>query len=396
MLIRTGKSFVPSLTAAALLAIMATGVIGAPSANGATTSWSAMSTPLMKPGTNQLQGISCAPGTVKFCAAVGSTAPQETSGPEGPSKTLAEVWNGKWKVTPTPDPAVDNNQLEYVSCASPTLCVAVGLSPEFLALWSGSAWSVLPNPVANPSFFARPACFGTDCLVLVGQGSALDNNLTESLELWNGQGWTDVTPSSLNLNSNDRLDDVNCFAAEQCLGLEESCSVQAGSCSYVGTWVLEGGTWTEDPPPSIPSNGGVDVNGVGCAANPAPATCMLFGGSEFGPAFSESWNDSSGTWTQTSAPITVSGFSGISCPATDECVAAGATGNHPIAELWNGSIWTQMKASGTTTDQGFTSVSCPLTTFCVATQNKPVFNDTQAVIDSWGTPPGGSSLLGGL
>ena len=55
-----------------------------------------------------------------------------------------------------------------------------------------------------------------------------------------------------------------------------------------------------------------------------------------------------------------------------------------------------MKASGTTTDQGFTSVSCPLTTFCVATQNKPVFNDTQAVIDSWGTPPGGSSLLGGL
>ncbi len=102
---------------------------------------------------NALNAISCTSATT--CTAVGSTA---TPGPAGPAVPLAERWSGgTWAVQPTPSPSGALFAfLSGVSCASKTVCTAVGetitSSGNYLALaehWNGGAWRIQPT--------ARPA-----------------------------------------------------------------------------------------------------------------------------------------------------------------------------------------------------------------------------------------------
>ncbi len=153
MPIRAGKRFFPSLiVAAGTLTIMAIGVVpAAPTAGAATSSWSSMSTPFLAPGFNQLVSVSCAPGTVKFCVAVGSTSPPPKDCTAkfgcvyGPSTPLMEVWTGSWKITKPPTPS---NPISFftVSCSSPTHCMALGVAgPDagFADVWTvplGRSW----------------------------------------------------------------------------------------------------------------------------------------------------------------------------------------------------------------------------------------------------------------
>ncbi len=81
---------------------------------------------------------------------------------------LAERWSGgRWAVAPTPSPS--GSPIAYlsgVSCASKTVCTAVGehvtSSGNYLALaeyWNGSAWRI--QPTARPA--TRKGLFGVWC-----------------------------------------------------------------------------------------------------------------------------------------------------------------------------------------------------------------------------------------
>ena len=71
------------------------------------------------------------------------------------------TWNGStWSIVPSPNQGSDYNFLYGVSCTSPTYCVAVGddAVPTELHLdvpmdpWDGIAWSVASSPSQNEVF----------------------------------------------------------------------------------------------------------------------------------------------------------------------------------------------------------------------------------------------------
>ena len=96
---------------------------------------------------NSLLSISCSSPAV--CTAVGYSSPSYGS---ARTTTLGERWNGsEWSLQSTPNPQlppapVNEAQLEGVSCASSTMCIAVGndhhTEKGFAQLWDGSKWKV--------------------------------------------------------------------------------------------------------------------------------------------------------------------------------------------------------------------------------------------------------------
>ncbi len=68
---------------------------------------------------------------------------------------------------------------------------------------------------------------------------------------------------------------------------------------------------------------------------------------------------------------TSAAFAGVSCPATDECIAVGSAslpaGLHTLAERWNGSTWSILTTPNPGSDGDWlNAVSCPSTTVCIA------------------------------
>ena len=111
-----------------------------------------------------LNGVSCT--AASSCTAVG----QYFSTAGGPL-TLAETWNGTaWQVRASPNPiARGRNQLNTVSCTSPSACTAVGVdaasdfapSGAFAETWDGTRWRLEPVPV--PAGAIMTELFGVSC-----------------------------------------------------------------------------------------------------------------------------------------------------------------------------------------------------------------------------------------
>ena len=93
---------------------------------------------------NELNGISCA-GPSR-CVAVGDTVDPSSR----TYSALVESWDGgSWSVTPSPGPA---GFLLGVSCASSSACMAVGYAlgqptgPALAESWNGTSWTAVPVP----------------------------------------------------------------------------------------------------------------------------------------------------------------------------------------------------------------------------------------------------------
>jgi len=98
-----------------------------------------------------LEGVSCKSAT--SCVAVGHYVTPRNRFDFGPTKTLAERWNGtKWTIVSSPNPGTAISDLAAVSCWSTTHCFAVGAqtgsstSQTLTERWNGSIWTVVPSP----------------------------------------------------------------------------------------------------------------------------------------------------------------------------------------------------------------------------------------------------------
>jgi hypothetical protein len=100
------------------------------SATAVASGWSIQQAPKTTTFTftnNELQSVSCASPT--DCTAVGScTAVAHYNNRAGRELTLVERWDGtSWSIQRTPNPVrASKSSLTGVSCASPTVCTAVG------------------------------------------------------------------------------------------------------------------------------------------------------------------------------------------------------------------------------------------------------------------------------
>ncbi len=282
------------VTAATMIAALVAGTMGALPAEADLTSpplvaasgWTNANAAAGS-GYNQLVAVACP--TSSFCAAVGF---QNSGAGLG---SLIEQWNGStWSVAP--GVPADNTQLDGVSCAGPTFCMAVGGEGTPLNyLWNGSTWSAEYVPVRSGTTFS-----------IFGAVSCLTINLCEAL----GVGEVGATPE---------------IFGEQWNG---------------SSWSL-----TAAAIPPIVSQA-VTVNGIDCVSH---SDCIAVGTTDNrsdGQAFAEQWNGSS--WALADNGVDTGLAAGtelyaVSCVGDSWCQAVGVQGGSPtqnLIESWNGTQWT--------------------------------------------------------
>jgi hypothetical protein len=157
-------------------------------------------------GQSSLNGVACK--TIASCLAVGSTSPASDSWvPFGVVQT-----SSKWQTVATPpgDSGDLDTSLSGVSCATTTLCMAVG-EGMLIDQWTGHAWRQLTVP--GPGQLAGVSCHSAASCVAVGQ----DGQSRAAAQVWNGEGWRVLSP--VHPSGPSYLASVRCPRPARCMAV---------------------------------------------------------------------------------------------------------------------------------------------------------------------------------
>ena len=272
-----------------------------------------------------------------------------------------------WSLQSVPNPVADTiSDLEDVSCASATSCIAVGadhyVGKGITRSWNGSEWKATNTLNAE---LKAVSCPTTTWCVTIAQGE------NKSWQLKQVEGFSFATlksPPTPEGATEVRLNDVSCTS-------ESACTIvgryYAGAYKpYVARW--NGSSWSlQTAPGPSEGNAGEAMLGVSCSS----ASHCVSVGKAAGKPFVERWNGSE--WTVQSAPApsgaTETTLQSVSCTSESACMAVGYFKNgglYPkaVAERWNGSSWSVL-ASPAPPKEGHVwlrSVSCVSASSCVA------------------------------
>ncbi len=280
-------------------ACVAVGYYDNPSSNNQTlveswngTSWSIVSSPNADAHYNSLGGVACT--SVTNCVAVGDSG--------SPSKTLFESWNGTaWSIVPSPS-GTGNNFFGSVSCPLPTSCMALGtaLNLPLFESWNGSAWSIVPNPSPSGvmSFELNSlTCANPSFCVAVGDQQVASMSYPTLIEMWNGTSWSIVSSPSEPSSYENILNGVSCTDPTNCVATGHWSDVNdTTDHTLIERW--DGTSWSIMNSPNTSSTDQDDLNGVTCSAG---TQCIAVGASS--PA---SGNSASTLFL--SAPVQASGY----------------------------------------------------------------------------------------
>jgi hypothetical protein len=165
-----------------------------------------------------LKGVDC---IAKWCMAVGLSNTQ----------ALALSYNGAWAVSPL-GAVAPNGQLDGVSCATTTMCVAVGDQPSgpttsnLVEQWNGktNTWHATSAPSASPAFgdgLNSVSCLGpTSCVA--GGFFYTDNtssNFLSEIDAWNGSAWSLQNAPVPALSTEDDINGVDCITNDRCFAV---------------------------------------------------------------------------------------------------------------------------------------------------------------------------------
>lgn len=351
---------------------------------------------------NTLSGVTCPTST--FCVAVGDSfdlAPMGSTSAYIHHQTLIEQWDGSsWSIVSSPNGKTEDTFLAKVSCASSSLCFAVGhsliagipnASPDvtmvIIERWDGHSWTLGEAPAPDlkgvtPSL-TDIACANASLCFAVGEYRAFANGVSSAgtlIDQWNGTGWVLSRPPT--------PDDGGLFLplgpGVACTGV--SLCLTAGSYSFTlnefqtvfDRWA--GSSWSSVSSHNIGS-GDHFLGSVSCAS---PKLCFSVGrqGPPFGNTYQtliEQWNGS--TWSMVPSPTShqrLNELNSVTCTSATRCYAVGSTGdlnNSPTAkptinlvEQWNGTSWAVIPSPSVTTPQNqeLSGVACPRPSLCFA------------------------------
>jgi hypothetical protein len=288
------------------------------------SAWSVIPAPSPLPGEESgLVAVSCV--SARFCVAVGS---EGASCPcASGSNALIESWNGSaWSVVPTAGEAGGGHDtLRGVSCVSSRFCVAVGVSSSrgafpvptgsVIESWNGSVWSLVPHPITHPPR-PRPRAYselnGVSCASMSSCVAVGDDPEVES---WNGTEWSVVpTPEKGSLGG------VSCVSAKRCVAVGRS--EEPGT--LVGDW--DGGTWSIIESPNPEGGGRPFLSGVSCIS---ARSCAAVGDNEHpepGPYQTLVETSRRSKWSIAPSANGAGAFNflgGVSCVSNESCFAVG-------------------------------------------------------------------------
>ncbi len=311
----------------------------------------------------------------------------------GRELALAERWNGKrWSIDRMPDPAAGptGSILNRVSCASRSLCIAVGFfqahtGPDELPLvelWNGKRWSLQRAPSPHDAYIAylnSVSCVPTDACTAVGVFSATHNRGRgiPLVEHWNGRRWSiQQTPNPAPINS--ELDGVSCASRTACTAVGEYAYAGPGLAEFTLAEHWNGKRWSIQHTPSPgPGPGGLagstedSLRGVSCVSisscTAAGATSAGAGPQVLVEAYHRArWSVSN---TPNSSGVQQPQLQDVSCRTTGFCVGVGCFGFPcaPLAMQTAGNGWSiELPPLPTNSTGGLGGVSCVSTKDCIA------------------------------
>ena len=253
----------------------------------------------------------------------------------------------QWVIQPTPNRAVQNNDLEGVSCTSGAACTAVGLSGVPIL-----------SPVRGTS---RPL-------------AAKAPSIATLAERWDGTHWRiEATPNPVRSSFNT-LNAVACTSRRACIAVG---SGEAGSASVPLAERWNGSRWSIEPTPRPPRAEHSELVGLAC---PTSNECIAVGDygttSRASSGFAERWNGSRWTLAGLVRPGASSFLAAVSCSSPRSCTAVGAYAikkskvapDSPLAERWSAGRWSKQPTPGPGVLDG---VSCPTSSQCFAVGSQP-------------------------
>jgi hypothetical protein len=309
--------------------------------------------------------------------------------------TLTESWNGStWTIVPSPNNGIGDNQLNSVSCVSPTSCIAVGYwtnndnngsSRPLIESWDGSTWTKVTNPLptSNNSQLTGVSCVSaTSCQAV---GWYFDGVRQTLIESWNGSTWTIVASPNVGIKSN-QLTGVSCVSATSCqaVGYRYNGGVAR---TLVESW--NGTTWTAVASPNTGTHNNY-LNAVSCASATSCQAVGSYSNGSVSRTLIESW--SGGPWTVAASPNTGAKNNflyAVSCASATSCQAVGSYINGSISrtliESWTGGPWTAVASPniGTNNSNQLLGVSCVSATSCTAVGSYTNGSVSRTLIESW-------------
>lgn len=357
------------------LVVLAALALAAIPAAASSSGWSVVPTPNPTAPTGFLNGDSCASSTL--CIAVG----QYTTS-TGVGSVQVQRWDGsRWTTQTASNPSGGvSSSLNGVSCLTASFCMGVGDSfngsgvhTTLTERWDGKKWSVLasPNPAGGGDpVFTSVSCTSSSSCEAMG-AIETDAGFAPLAERWDGSAWT--IQAMPNPGGNSIPSQVNCASASECEAVGNTITDSGGEVPLAERW--NGTNWSVQPTPN-PANGGF-LNAVSCTS---ATSCIAVGhNGDFSATLAESWDGKK--WRMQSMPSVpgAGGFAvlnGVSCRSAAFCEAVGVSGAGTLAEAWDGQSWTVQPSPSP--QGGFPpstqTVDCPTTSSCIAVG--PVFNDS--------------------
>jgi hypothetical protein len=279
--------------------------------------------------------------------------------------TPAAAGAAGWAIVPAPSPNVSvplTATLSAVSCASPSMCVAVGSyldsngnpAGALAELWNGSSWSLLTTPKLMAATLDGVSCATVSACVAVGD---YGSNATQLIEVWNGTTWS--VQSGAIAGATGTLSAVSCTSAGACMAVGSYRSFNGDLAGFSELW--NGTSWTAwsvpDPGPGGASTATHALTSVSCTAGGACSALGTYLAKGVEQTLTAEWDGSS--WSVQggqAAGKTYPELGSVSCAAASDCEAVGAG-----AEGWNGTTWSAQHLPGA----GLKGVSCSSTAGCV-------------------------------
>jgi hypothetical protein len=328
----------------------------------ANSRWSLDSPQLRAVAANsELNAISCASSTA--CMAVGDVT-------AGGMRALAEHWNGqRFTIEAVKTAAAE---LGAVSCPTVSWCMAVGatnfdsstaIQSSLALVWNGSGWARAGAPPGT--ILDSVSCTAPDvCIAVSPDGFAAS---------WNGRRWSGLSlPGIPGLTLS--FSGVSCSSSTYCTIVGEAtgyCAPNSGTCNVRDVVIAErrsgGRRWALQRP--------VQAFGpIGLVACPAADRCIVAG------VAGQVW--SGGRWVAQRIPGGSVVLSALACAAADACTAVGSgrNGTAPAAEAWNGNRWSPQPMAtprllGPSPAVAMNGIACPSTGFCLAVGSRTSTRD---------------------
>ena len=292
--------------------------------------WSMVASPSAMAPHGALFGVSCASTSV--CAAVGSYVDKF-----GKQVPLAEVANsGSWSLETAPNPAASiMSNLADVSCPAVTACVAVGetsgqpnanVNSTLAEAWNGTTWALLstPNPSGTVSnILASVSCTSAVACVAVGFSYTSAGPLAPLAEIWNGTAWIIASVPLPAGATAGQLRGVSCVAAGACEAVGTYTPLTGNGMALAESW--DGAAWSIQSTPNPTGGTYSTLSGVSCTSTTACTAVGLYATTGPETELAVGWDGT--TWSLQATPIPGGSFqsalNGVSCVSSTNCTAVG-------------------------------------------------------------------------